>query len=312
MLNTLNKLNAFVDKFTSRDLSTEIERGKIDYKKARDSSPSFIKRILALVQEVMDSFKATDLFGVSAQMAFIILLAFLPTLLFIIYICDQFVPNFDHIFLGILMAMLPKESSSYISSELGTLFDYINKLQVPIILGSTFMGTLSAHTILTGLNQTYGLKTYSSKKWEWTKSFIILIGLVLLLSALTLLSLRAGLIASQILKNTADVNHLNSIFWGVGIFSGVFIILLLLYTFTPERRIKLIDALPGTIFAVLGILVVFEIYVQILNRSANYLLVYGSMSGLFILLTALYFLSMIVNLGAKVNVAFAKNRTWNM
>lgn len=308
MLKTLNKLNAFVDRFTSRDLYNEIEKGHIDYREIKNSSTGFIKKIISLVMEVLDSFKATDLFGVSAQMAFIILLAFLPTLLFIIYICSLIVPNFHEIFLGVLIPMLPRESSTYISQQLGTLFDYINRLQVPIVLVSTLMGTLSAHTILTGLNQSYGLNVYSSKKWEWTKSFVILIGLIIILSVLTLVCVRAGIIANRVLAGSTDTGQVDSIFLGIGIVAGLFVILLAAYTFTPERRIKVIDALPGTVFAVLAILVVFEIYVQILNRSANYLLVYGSMSGLFILLTALYFLSMIVNIGAKVNVAFAQKR----
>lgn len=298
----------FIDRFTTRQLYNEIKEGKIDKTRAF-SKPGLFKKGVGLAKEIMSSIKATDLPGVSAQMAFIMLLAFLPTLLFILLICSSFVPNFDQLFLGIITQMLPKLSSEYILSQINTFLNYLSSASFIIVGASALLGTLGAHTILVGLNETYGLEGYSSKKWEWTKSFLLLMALVVLLSVLTLISLRAGIIASKVLTGVAsDDTRVADFFISLGAFSSIFLILLGVYTYTPEKRIKFIDALPGTIFAILGIFIVFEIYVQILNRSMNYLIVYGSLSGLFVLLTALYFLSMIINVGAKVNVIFAKKR----
>lgn len=291
----------------SLSLRENISEGNMNRKEIKKQN-GLISKAITLVKQVMNSCKATDISGVSAQMAFIILLALLPTLLFILLICSEFISGFDNLFLNIISFLMPKEGYDYIVTEINSVLKYVSKLRYLIIVSSALMGTLSAHTIITGLNKTYGFKPYASKKWEWFKSFLMLLTLCLFLAASVSGLVWTGFIVQHLAQSgipLASDQIILFIAMGLSVILAMFLILLGGYVFAPQRRIKIRDAFPGALFALLGILVVFQIYVSILNRSANYLIVYGSLSGLFVMLTALYFLSLMINIGAKINVFLA-------
>ena len=81
-----------------------------------------------------------------------------------------------------------------------------------------------------------------------------------------------------------------------------------IYVAAPEKPYRIRQVLPGTIFAVLAISIVFRIYMFFLNRSITYIALYGTQSGLFILLVVLFFFSCVLNIGAKINVIFGQKR----
>lgn len=284
----------------------DISYGRMDYAQLKHEK-GIIRKVIALVNMFIESCKETDLPGVCAQMAFIILFALLPTLLFIILICTHFIPDFDNTFMMVIKTLTPTESYNYISSEIELLLGYVNRLRYFITILSAIIGTLSAHTILIGINQTYGFAPYSSGKWEWIKSFIMLLILCLILVGIALSLLWASIAAAEVAKTEALIPErtVSYSFMGTAAIFGIFVILLGIFVYTPQRRITVRDAWPGALFATVGIVVIFQIYVRILNHSANYLTIYGSLSGLFILLTALYFLSAVITLGAKINTFFA-------
>lgn len=260
----------------------------------------------------VESVRETDYIGVCSQMAFILLFTILPTLLFIILICDQFVPNFQNDFFYFLQVILPKAGYDYLYSELNNLLSYLNRIEIFLFISSAVFGTLSAHTIISGLNKTYGYKPYKSKKWEWIKSFFMLFLLALILVFLTYFFLTSIGITKRIIETgnySIGDEMLDTTFTSIVGVSGLFLILLLTYMFSPERHITVREALPGAIVSTFGIIILFRIYLYILNRSKNYLTIYGSLSGLFILLTAFYFLCYILNFGAKFNV-FISFRTF--
>lgn len=303
-------LNKIKEKYTPSRLYYDISYGKID-RSLIDSKTTIIGKIIESVNIFLNSCIETDLPGVCCQMAFIILFALLPTLLFIILICTRFIPDFDTTFLQFIETLIPQQSYDYIASEIELLLGYVNRLKYFIIIMSALMGTLSAHTILIGINQTYGFAPYSSKRWEWFKSFILLIVLSMIIAAVTLSLIWAGIAAHRVILETGAYSAEEEVsygFMGTAAILGIFVILLGIYTFTPQRRIMFRDSWPGTLFATVGILFIFQIYVKILNRSANYLIIYGTLSGLFILLTALYFLSWMITIGAKINTFFAHRK----
>lgn len=289
-------------------INEAVKTGKIDRNEIKEKK-GFLRQVIEAVYLFIQSCLDTDITGVSAQMAFIILLALLPTLFFIFLICSGLISNFDKYFFDIINMAVPEASSSYLTTEFNSLLSYLKTYRIILFSLSALMGTLSAHTIVIGLNKTYGFRNYKSKKWEWIKSFLMLLALVfILISALYLYFISTFTIENindsiHLSMRESDVIQLTSYTSGI---LGLFLILLGIYSLTPYRRISLLEALPGSIFALISIVIIFQIYVKILNNSLNYLTIYGTMSGLFILLTALFFLSLMINLGAKVNVFFAK------
>ncbi len=294
MLNWIKKIGE------PAQLARDISNGRFVF----EEKNSFIGNLFQRLNEFLNSCEETDLFGVCAQMAFTLLFALLPTLLFIILLCSHFIPGFESLFYSLIQLLVPHESFDYITNEINYFLSYLNKVRWVLFGLSAVMGTISAHTFLVGINQTYGFNVYNSKKWEWSKSFIVLLVFALFLGTITSIFIYVCRIAEYALQTNTTIQNLivDQTFFYILLIVGIVIVLLAFYMFTPKKRVTIKEALPGTIFSTIGILIVFRIYVLILNRSSNYLIVYGSLSGLFVLLTAFYFVCIILNLGAKINV----------
>lgn len=266
-------------------------------------------RFKVLAKMVITSFDQTDFFGVCTQMAFLIMAAFLPTALFIILFCSTVFANFPAFFLEILHSFMPTLTYDFVSSEIRYLLFYITEMRVPIIVASAVMGTLCAHTVISGINQTYGFAPYRLGWTEWIKSFVLLIVLCLSIIVWNIwfnfTDAFAMWIVQYIPNEALSVLTLH-IFKNLCGALVVFMLLTGIYMLSPQPGIRFREAVPGVFFSLLGILIIFRIYVIIINHSVNYLRVYGSLSGLFILLTALFFLSAVLNLGAKVNVFWCR------
>lgn len=296
------------DNYPIMRINDEVRKGKVN-RELISEKKSFVGKVYEIIFLFVNSCIDTNITGISAQMAFIVLMALLPTLFLIFLVCSRIIPDFDVYFYGIIHNAIPEASSQYLTDEFNILINYLNSYRILMVIICTLMGTLSAHTIVIGLNQTYGFGPYKSRKWVWIKSFFMLLSLIIILVA-ALYFFFISTFTIEIFNNTINIKLQENIVIDISsLISGLaalFLILLGIYMFTPYRRISIREAYPGAVFALISILIVFQIYLKILNRSLNYLRIYGTMSGLFILLTALFFLCLVINLGVKVNVFFAK------
>ena len=79
----------------------------------------------------------------------------------------------------------------------------------------------------------------------------------------------------------------------------------LLYKFSPcvdkRRSIKLIDTLPGGIFATIGWMLSSTIFSYYVSNFGKYSTTYGSVGGVIVLLVWLYLSSIIIILGGEIN-----------
>lgn len=93
---------------------------------------------------------------------------------------------------------------------------------------------------------------------------------------------------------------LSDLKWSITIFV-LFGIFLALYMWAPAAKVRFRDALPGTIFAIIGwmaLVLTFSLYLQLTARSLS---AYGVLSTFFVLMFWLNFACMIVLVGAVIN-----------
>jgi len=74
-----------------------------------------------------------------------------------------------------------------------------------------------------------------------------------------------------------------------------------LYWIAPNRQIKIREAFPGAVFATIGWLLTSLAFSFYVNNFGNFTKTYGSLGGIIILLTWLYFSSIIIMVGGEVN-----------
>lgn len=254
---------------------------------------------------LMEDFEKTDFQGICAQMAFYLLMAFFPLLIFLISFVGKFVNEFATYLDQILMAFLPDLSYAYVSDLLASLTSQISDSNYFLIMISFFFATLAARAIMIGLNQTYGSAETRSHLKIWILSFLftLLFALAIVLIAVAyVFSLGIGEFIFQFFGISSD-NYPSWQFLALAV-SWLLSTLLfnMVYVMAAAKRLKYFDALPGAIFATFGINVAFRIFAWFMNNSDNYNILYGNLGGLFALLVGIYLICVILNLGGKINL----------
>ena len=78
-----------------------------------------------------------------------------------------------------------------------------------------------------------------------------------------------------------------------------------IYQYTPNRRLKFRDVLPGSLFSTAGWIIIsigFSFYV---DNFANYSNLYGGIAAIFILMMWIYLSSIILLIGGEINATLA-------
>lgn len=89
----------------------------------------------------------------------------------------------------------------------------------------------------------------------------------------------------------------------------LFVVLFVIYAFSPEKKLNYKLFLPGTIFSTFGWMLVTYLYSIYVNEFANYDKIYSSFTSVIILMIWLYFISYILIIGLVINAAYFKEKT---
>lgn len=76
---------------------------------------------------------------------------------------------------------------------------------------------------------------------------------------------------------------------------------LLLYRAIPNKPLKFRNVFVGALFATVASFLVSQLFSFYVGRFANYSALYGSISGIIVILLWLYFISNILMLGVELN-----------
>jgi membrane protein len=248
--------------------------------------------------------------GLAAQMAYLLLFALAPVLLFLWHLLGLFGTDPARLnqILTALKSFLPPDpkvqdildtavASVVVTGSSGMLAN------AGIILGIYF-GTVFIATISRALSETDGVR--EEKNW-WAKyiiSFFMLfwfgIAIFLCLSAMVFGETLAGL---------AEVNFQLSFplqEWVAALslpFSAVALILLALalYLLTPHNYLTVRQALPGAIFFSFGWIIVTKVFQIYVARYDRYNPTYLALASLIVLLTWMYLTCLLILLGGKLN-----------
>ncbi|MGV8906579.1 MAG: YihY/virulence factor BrkB family protein [Acetobacterium sp.] len=254
---------------------------------------------------IKEDFDKTDFAGICSQMAFYLLMAFFPLLLFLISFVGKFVKQFESYLYEVLKAFLPNLSYDYVTGLLSSLSSQISDSNYFLILITFFFATLAARAIMTGLSQTYGITETRPHLKTWLLSFLftILFALAILLVAIAyIFSADVGKLIFQIFQIPLDAYPT----WRLLVLLSSWVLSTLffnmVYVLAPAKSLKFWEGLPGAFFASLGLNIAFRIFTWFINHSDRYSDLYGNLGGLFALLVGIYFICVILNLGGKINL----------
>jgi membrane protein len=248
--------------------------------------------------------------GLAAQLAYQLLFALAPGLLFLWHLLGLFGtdPAKLHKIFLVLKSFMPPDpkvqdildaavASVVVTGSSGMLAN------VGIILGIYF-GTVFIATISRALSHTHGVQ--EDRNW-WSKYIISFF--LLFWFGITILFCFNAMVFGETLAGIAEVNFQLTIplqEWVAALnlpFTALALVVLALalYLLTPENYLTIPQALPGAIFFSLGWITVTKLFQVYVGRYDRYNPTYLALASIIVLLTWMYLTCLLLRLGGKLN-----------
>jgi membrane protein len=255
--------------------------------------------------------------GLAAQMAYTLLFAAAPVLLFLWHLLGLFGtdPAKLHGMFSILKGFMPPDQK--VQEILDTAVASVVVMgpsgmlaNVGIVVGIYF-GTIFIATISRALSHTYGVT--EPRNW-WSKYIISF--LLLFWFGIVILVCFNAIVFGETLAGIAEVNFQLKVplqEWVVALnlpFTAIALIglALVLYLLTPENYLTIRQALPGAIFFSIGWITVTKLFQLYVARYSRYDATYLALASLIILLTWMYLTCLFLLLGGKLNAILRRER----
>jgi len=255
--------------------------------------------------------------GLAAQMAYTLLVALAPMLLFLWHLIGLFGtdPAKLHGIFNVLKSFMPPDpkvqdildaaaANVVVTGSSGLLAN------AGILLG-IYCGTVFIATISKALSHTYGV----TEPRNWWSKYIISFLLLFWFGIIILVCFNA-MVFGETLAGIAEVNFqlrvplqqwvaaLNLPLTAI----ALVILALWLYLLTPENYLTFRQALPGAIFFSVGWITVTKLFQLYVARYSRYDATYLALASIVILLTWMYLTCLFLLLGGKLNAILRRER----
>ena len=263
------------------------------------------------IKSLIFRFQDDDVLAMSSQLAYSLLLAFFPFLIFLLTVVG-FSPIRSEDVLASLKGVLPKEAYTLIRKTVVEVVDTKNAHLLSLSLVFTVWSASNGLTaVIKGLNKAYD----EAEKRSFIKVQIVAIlntiALVIMILAAFIFVVFGNVIGKFVASNLAQLNG----FWKMwnalryfGTILNMILIFSVIYHFIPSRRLKWKEVLPGSIFTTIGWVVISLGFAFYIDNFGNYSLVYGSLGAVVTLMTWLFITSVIILLGGELNATIAFDR----
>ncbi len=269
----------------------------------------------AAFKRAAQEFQSDDALGLAAQLAYYLVLALFPFILFLVAVLDTFSnPEFARYILDYLRQVLPEQVFGIIDDYVGQFLGDDNS--APGLLSLGILGTIWAASgafsaIINALNKAYDVE--ETRPYWKVKGIAIL--MTIGLSGLILAGVVLLVVGPQIGEAIAEYFGLGRVFevvWGVGRWVAALLFLVftvaLIYYFAPDAGQPFRWITPGGFIGVLlWILASLAFRFYIANFGGDsYSATYGSIGAVIILLLYLYISSLAILFGAELNATLVR------
>ncbi len=266
---------------------------------------------LDLLIHLVVKIKKDDIFALSSQLAYYLVLSFFPFLIFLFTLISFSNLNAE-VILEALETMLPNSvfelTQNIILEVLGT--QSTGVLGVSLIL-AIWTASSGARAVFKGVNKAYNIREERNYVKRAIISFISTIGLAITV-LLSLSLLVFGDVIGNYLIDILPFRQILIMIWNILRYGVILFILTFIFAFiykyAPSKKIRWRDVLPGAIFATIGWVIVSIGFSFYINNYSNYSRFYGSLAAVFVLMIWLFLTSLIFMFGVEINSVRVKSR----
>lgn len=267
-----------------------------------------VRVILRLIIKVRND----DIFALASQLAYYLLLSFFPFVIFLITLIG--ISNLDYLqILQGIKSIVPEAVFELTSSIIIEVFDkqYAGLLGISILL-ALWTSSSGFRAVIKGVNKAYAFKENRSLIKRLMISMLSVIALALTI-ILALSILVFGNVIETNLVKIIPFSKIIVVLWKLFRYAFVVIIIAFIfasiYRFTPARRLKWREVMPGSIFSTIGWLITSYGFSFYIDNFGNYSRFYGSLGAVFILMTWLFLISILFMLGVEINCVLEEHKS---
>ena len=278
----------------------------------KKKSKGFLRKTVIFLVMFIKKIGDDDIFALGAQLAYYMVLSFIPFLMFLMTLVGFSHLNSDAV-LNLLSNVMPTEAFNLIES---TVIEIVDREQTGLLWISIalaiWVSSSGFKAVIKGLNKAYGVKETRSYIKLKLISMIYTILLALIVIATLFLFVFGDVIGDFFMKVLEHPEFIYYI-WNMLRYVVVILIMILffmfLYNATPCVRLGWLEVIPGAVITTLGWISISYIFAYYVNNFSNYSRLYGSLGAVFMFMTWMFITSMILILGGEINAVLAeKNR----
>lgn len=275
-------------------------------------SRGFLRKTVIFLVMFIKKIGDDDIFALGAQLAYYMVLSFIPFLMFLMTLVGFSHLNSDAV-LNLLSNVMPTEAFNLIQS---TVIEIVDREQTGLLWISIalaiWVSSSGFKAVIKGLNKAYGVKETRSYIKLKLISMVYTILLALIVIATLFLFVFGDVIGDFFMKVLEHPEFIYYI-WNMLRYVVVILIMILffmfLYNATPCVRLGWLEVIPGAVITTLGWISISYIFAYYVNNFSNYSRLYGSLGAVFMFMTWMFITSMILILGGEINAVLAeKNR----
>ena len=258
--------------------------------------------------------KRDDIFALASQLAYYLVLAFFPFLIFLITLIGFIKPNAIDVLEG-LKTIMPTSVFELTESTIREILGSQNTgiLGISILL-SIWTASSGFRAVIKGINKAYNIKEQRSYIRRSIISYISTIVLAVTVIA-TLVLLVFGSAIGRYLTEILPFHDVIITIWNILRYVVIIFVLIFvfaaIYKFTPSKRLKWQQVLPGAIVSTFGWIIISLAFSFYINNFNNYSRFYGSLAAVFILMIWLFLTSIIFMFGVEINSVLVINNKGN-
>lgn len=275
----------------------------------KEKSKSFLRKAIIFIVMFIKKIGDDDIFALGAQLAYYMVLSFIPFLMFLMTLVGLSHLNSDSV-LHLLSNVMPTEAFNLIQNTVIEIVDVQQTGLLWISIGlAIWVSSSGFKAVIKGLNKAYGVKETRSYVKLKTFSIIYTILLALVIIATLFLFVFGDVIGDFLIRTLEHPEFIYSL-WNILRYIVVILIMILffmfLYNATPCVRLGWLEVIPGAAATTIGWIVVSYIFAYYVNNFSNYSRLYGSLGAVFMFMTWLFITSMILILGGEINAVLAE------
>lgn len=270
------------------------------------------KSIINVIRLTIKGFSNDGVTKLSASLAYATIFALIPFLTFIVTFGTWFEQDISSQLYGTMNELMGSEVATQVQTIIRNTSESDSSTLARLIsLGVMIFGATAIFAEMqTSLNTIWGIKPKPKKGWlHYLRNRVLSFSIILILGFLLLITLSVSTLINslrqQLIAYFPDITAI--LFQVIGMVLNILVVstlFILIFKILPDAKIKFKDVMVGgivtTIFFLIG-----QFAISIYLGTRNTMSVYGAAAFIIILLTWIYYSSIIVYIGAEFTKAWA-------